>query len=75
MESYGYRLVASDISPDDKNRPYEDWWVHKELVDNEVISRMTASRINMSDLLKGKNIKNAMTTGVKKAEDFMMGKK
>jgi SAM-dependent methyltransferase len=75
LESYGYRLVASDISPDDKNRPYEDWWVHKELVDNDVILRMTASHINMSDLLKGKNIKNAMTTGVKKAEDFMMGKK
>lgn len=59
LESYGYMLVAADISPDDKNRPYEDWWVHSDLVDNITISKMTS---------KDKNIKS------RKAEDYMMGR-
>jgi hypothetical protein len=32
LQSLGYVLFASDISPDD-NRPYEDWFVHPELFD------------------------------------------
>jgi len=32
LQSHGYVLFASDISPDD-NRPYEDWFVHPELFD------------------------------------------
>lgn len=32
LESYGYKLVAPNISPDD-NRPYEDWYIHPELID------------------------------------------
>lgn len=34
--SKGYVLVGSNISPNDEC-PYEDWWVHPELVDNEII--------------------------------------
>ena len=33
----GYVLVGSNISPND-NCPYEDWWVHPELVDSDVIN-------------------------------------
>lgn len=32
LQSHGYVLFASDISPDD-NRPYEDWFVHPDLFD------------------------------------------
>jgi hypothetical protein len=32
LQSLGYALFASDISPDD-NRPYEDWFVHPEFFD------------------------------------------
>jgi hypothetical protein len=32
LQSFGYVLFASDISPDD-NRPYEDWFVHSDLFD------------------------------------------
>jgi len=32
----GYTLVGSNISPND-NCAYEDWWVHPELVDADVI--------------------------------------
>lgn len=36
LESYGYKLVAPNISPDD-NRPYEDWYIHPELIDTSKI--------------------------------------
>ena len=36
LESYGYKLVAGNISPDD-NRPYEDWYVHPDLIDTSKI--------------------------------------
>ena len=36
LESYGYKLVAPNISPDD-NRPYEDWYVHPDIIDTSKI--------------------------------------
>ena len=48
LEKYGYVLVAGNISPD-KKRPYEDWWVHPELVDSEIIEKMKSID---SDILK-----------------------
>jgi SAM-dependent methyltransferase len=39
LESFGYKLVVDNISPDD-SRLYEDWWVHPDLVDVSVIEKM-----------------------------------
>lgn len=39
LESYGYIIVVNNISPDN-NRPYEDWWVHPDLVDNNILDKM-----------------------------------
>ena len=39
LESFGYKLVVDNISPDDE-RPYEDWWVHPDLVDQKIIDKM-----------------------------------
>lgn len=39
LESYGYVKVVNNISPDD-DRPYEDWWVHPDLIDKEILSKM-----------------------------------
>jgi hypothetical protein len=39
LKSKGYELIAGNISPDNK-RPYEDWWVHPELVKQSVIDNM-----------------------------------
>lgn len=36
LESKGYQLVVPNISPD-KNSPFEDWWVHPDLVDQNRI--------------------------------------
>lgn len=35
LESMGYELIVSNISVDE-NSPFEDWWVHKELVSEEI---------------------------------------
>lgn len=39
--SKGYQLVGGDISCDHKSSQ-EDWWVHPELVDKNIIDRMTS---------------------------------
>jgi hypothetical protein len=40
LTSRGYLLVASDIAFNATNS-YEDWWVHPQLVDSEIIAKMT----------------------------------
>jgi hypothetical protein len=37
--SLGYKLVVSDIAFDDDNS-FEDWWIHPELVSQEIIDRI-----------------------------------
>jgi tetratricopeptide (TPR) repeat protein len=37
LESKGYELVVDNISADD-NSPFEDWWMHPDLVDKDVLS-------------------------------------
>jgi len=41
LESKGYKLVVSNISPDD-NSPFEDWWVHPDLVDLDTINKLSS---------------------------------
>jgi hypothetical protein len=37
LESVGYQLVVPNVSPDE-NSPFEDWWVHPDLVDKDRIN-------------------------------------
>lgn len=39
LESYGYIRVVNNISPDEF-RPYEDWWVHPDLIDKNILNEM-----------------------------------
>ena len=39
LESFGYKLVVSNIAPDQYSS-YEDWWVHPDLVDSKIIEKM-----------------------------------
>lgn len=39
LKSMGYELVIENISVDEKS-PFEDWWVHPELVDREIIDKI-----------------------------------
>jgi hypothetical protein len=47
LESYGYLRIVNNISPNN-NKPYEDWWVHPDLVDSKIIESM----ININDETK-----------------------
>ena len=42
LQSFGYELVVSNVSPDDY-RSYEDWWVHPDLVDRKIVDIMKAT--------------------------------
>lgn len=42
LESIGYKLVVNDISPDGIST-FEDWWVHPDLIDPEIIKVMMAN--------------------------------
>lgn len=39
LTNNGYVLVANDISPDGKSN-FEDWWVHPDLVDENILQKM-----------------------------------
>jgi hypothetical protein len=39
LTSKGYILVANDLSPDGKSN-FEDWWVHPDLVDENIVNKM-----------------------------------
>lgn len=44
LSSYGYELFASNISPD-KNRPYEDWFIHPDIINmNRVHSLLNVNK-------------------------------
>lgn len=47
LEALGYLRVISNISPDD-NRSYEDWWVHPDLVNMEIVNKI----MNIDDSIK-----------------------
>lgn len=56
LESYGYKLVANDIAPDEW-RTYEDWWIHPDLIDPEILEKMTLVNDNVKkaqDYMLGK---------------------
>lgn len=38
LKSLGYILLVSDVSLDE-NSPFEDWWIHPDLVTSEILSK------------------------------------
>ena len=43
LQSKGYKLVVSDIAPDEW-RNYEDWYIHPDYIDKSIVDRMTDLR-------------------------------
>ena len=39
LTNFGYVLVVDDISVDDSH-PFEDWWIHPDLVSSDIIDKM-----------------------------------
>jgi len=46
LKSKGYVLVVNDLSPDGKSN-FEDWWVHPDLVDESILSKMMSVSNNI----------------------------
>jgi hypothetical protein len=46
LESFGYKLIVNNIAPDNYCS-YEDWYVHPDLVDNNIINIMTCINDNI----------------------------
>jgi SAM-dependent methyltransferase len=51
LSRHGYVLVAGNIAPDDV-RPYEDWFVHPDLVDKEILNLMKSDNDNTKNAKK-----------------------
>jgi hypothetical protein len=49
LKSKGYVLVVNDISPDGKSN-FEDWWVHPDLVDKDILDKMTSIKDGIHDI-------------------------
>jgi hypothetical protein len=45
LESLGYILLVNDISPNDWFT-YEDWWVHPNFVESDIINKMKTKNLN-----------------------------
>ena len=45
LESNGYILIANDIGPTDWYS-FEDWWVHPELINSDIIDKMKSVNLN-----------------------------
>ena len=59
LESFGYELVVANISPDE-NSPFEDWWVHPDLVDRTRINNakfLNKDVVDIKDYMFKSNIK------------------
>jgi hypothetical protein len=39
LKNKGYILVVNDLSPDGISN-FEDWWVHPDLIDESILSKM-----------------------------------
>lgn len=47
LESLGYKLVVNDICSDKQKRcSYEDWWVYPDLVDSDLLLKMTSNDLS-----------------------------
>ena len=58
LQSLGYELVVNDVSPNE-NSPFEDWWIHPELVDKSRLETMR--NVNLSQT---NHIERYMLNGV-----------
>jgi len=36
LHNKGYKLIVGNISPDRNNNPFEDWWIHPDLIDESI---------------------------------------
>ncbi len=47
--SKGYKLVVGNVSPD-HNSPFEDWWIHPDYVDSDLIKEVIEDKKDVVDI-------------------------
>ena len=69
LNSKGYKLIVGNISPDRNNNPFEDWWIHPDIIEESIWKQFIYNDVeyingedyifknkNISDNYKNKNI-------------------
>jgi GR25 family glycosyltransferase involved in LPS biosynthesis len=51
LKSYGYELVVKDVAPNDEYT-FEDWWVHPDLVNPDIVSQMKSVNTDVTNIVK-----------------------
>ena len=78
LKSKGYVLVVDDVSPDGKSS-FEDWWVHPDLVNPNILSKMsliTSRAKNMEEYIYGGNqYETNSNTNIKIIDSFNINTK
>ena len=39
LKKLGYKMVVGNISPNKENNPFEDWWIHPDLIDESIYNK------------------------------------
>lgn len=51
LELMGYKMIVSNVSPTEWS-PFEDWWIHPDLVNEEMVELMKDAGDNITDVRK-----------------------
>ena len=51
LKSYGYELVVKDVAFNDEYT-FEDWWVHPDLVNPDIVSQMKSVNTDVTNIVK-----------------------
>lgn len=39
LKKMGYKMIVGNISPNKGNNPFEDWWIHPDLIDESIYNK------------------------------------
>ena len=68
LNSKGYKLIVGNISPDRNNNPFEDWWIHSDLIDESIYDNFIykdVEYINGEDYMLMNNKKKELSVNQK----------
>jgi hypothetical protein len=51
LKSLGYELAVKDVAPNDEYT-FEDWWVHPELIDSDLLNQMRSVDVDITNVVK-----------------------
>jgi hypothetical protein len=46
LNNKGYKMIVGNISPDRNNNPFEDWWIHPDLIDESIYNQFIHKEID-----------------------------